>query len=248
MEPNVKCLPGFLLCLALAGFAATARADDVILFADSFSDVKGRTISQTDGKIELDGQAPTRRVLPFMGTSPLAVGKLTILATEDVETTGPDEKPGVLAISLASVPSTATYCGFAYLGGVTSEKALTLKEIAAAPNAENLQRIKLKFRYKAANPLDPAAVGATFGCRLEPLVESSYASRLAFGSIQATDKWKTLETTLGSGQNIENFIKSVTAAAPPGYKIIWSQDGPIKNYQAGDTLLIDDIEISIITP
>src|SRR5262249_14015591 len=159
-----------LVGLAIAAFSAATRGGDVVIYSDSFSDVSGHVISQTDGTLAVMGQPSTRRVFPFMGTSPTANGMLTILATEDAETTGPDGKPGVLAISLASVPSAAMYWGFAYLGGTTNEKVLTLKEIAADPTLENLQRIKLKFRYKAANPLDSAAIGAKFGCRFEPVI------------------------------------------------------------------------------
>jgi hypothetical protein len=183
-----------------------------------------------------------------MGTSQLAIGKLSIVALEDPVTAGFDEKPGVLAISFKSVPSAASYCGFAYLGGVTPDRALTLKEIGEAPNLENLKRIRLKFRYKATNPVGAAATGASYGCRLEPLLDNSYASRIAFSVIQATDKWQTFESTLDRGQNVENFLKSVAASNPASFKIIWSQNGPITSYQAGDTLLIDDIEVSRATP
>ncbi len=53
---------------------------------------------------------------------------------------------------------------------------------------------------------------------------------------------------LDRGQNIEYVLKTVSTAAPGDYKIVWEQDGPITNYQIGDTLLIDDIEISEVLP
>src|SRR5947209_7096867 len=81
-----------------------ASAAEAILFSDSFSDVNGHVIGQTDGKIIKGGEAPTRHVLPFMGTSPLANGKLTISAYEDPIGLGPDGMPGVLAICFAEVP------------------------------------------------------------------------------------------------------------------------------------------------
>jgi hypothetical protein len=245
---NLNRLPRILVLLAWAIGAPIAMADETILFADSFDDVKGHMIGQIDGKVERGGPAATRRVLPFMGTSPLADGKLTIVAREDPSTTGFDDKPGVLAISFKSVPSAATYCGIVYLGGATPDKALALQEITDAPNVENLKRIKLSFRYKAANSLDAAAVGATFSCRLEPLVDNSYASRLGFANIQADDKWQTFETTLDRGQNMDNFLKMVVTMPPKVYKLVWGQVGPITNYQAGDTLLIDDIQFSRVSP
>jgi hypothetical protein len=215
---------------------------------DSFADANGHSISQTDGKIEIAGPPATRRVLPFMGVSQQAQGKLSIVALEDSVTRGFDQQPGVLAISFKTVPTAASYCGFAYLGGVTPEKALQLNEITKAPSVETLKNIKLTFRFKAANSVDAAAVGARYGCRLEPLVENSYASRLAFGVIEATDQWQTFETMLDRGENLENFVKAVAASPPAAFKIILSQQGPITNYQAGDTLLVDDIEFSRISP
>ena len=39
-------------------------------------------------------------------------------------------------------------------------------------------------------------MGASYGCRLEPLVENSYAARIAFGVIRATNEWQLFESTL----------------------------------------------------
>jgi hypothetical protein len=223
-------------------------AEETVLFSDSFSDVKGYVIGQTDGKIAKGGEAATRHLLPFMGVSPLANGKLTIAAYEDTVSVGPDGNPGLLAISIIDVPRVASYWGFAYLGGLKPGSALTLQELTARPTLEELQLLKLRFRYKATNDKDAAATGAAFGCRLEPLVENSYAARLAFGSIQATAEWQTFEQTLGQGENVENFLKSVTMTKPGQYKLLWSQLGPITGYQPGDTLLIDDIQILRAAP
>jgi len=237
--------------IALAALSATGNnsaAEEKILFADSFSDVKGHVIGQTDGKIFKGGEAPTRQLLPFMGISPLANGKLTIVAFEDSLTAGPDGKPGVLAISIVDVPRIATYCGFAFLGGLKPENALTLNEITGAPTLENLRRLKLRFRFKAANDKDAAAVGAALGCRLEPLVNNSFASRLAFGVIEANGEWQSFDRSLGDGENAESFLKTITADQPTAYKLIWSQIGSITRYQPGDTLLIDDIQIVQTAP
>jgi hypothetical protein len=38
-------------------------------------------------------------------------------------------------------------------------------------------------------------------------------------------------------------LASVTAEQPAAYKLLWSQAGSITRYQAGDTLLIDDIQV-----
>ena len=248
MRLHVKSVLRMSVLFVWAICGQSAMADDVVLFTDSFADVEGRMIGQIDGKTEMAGEPATRRLVPFMGTSPLADGKLTIRALEDPVTAGFDGQPGVLAISFKTVPSVATYCGFVYLGGVTPDGALSLKEITEAPNLENLKRIKLKFRFRATNPLDDGAIGATYGCRLEPLVDNSYASRLSFGSIQATDKWQAFETTLDQGQNMATFLKTVATATPAVYKLVWGQVGPITNYQAGDTLLIDDVEFSRVSP
>jgi hypothetical protein len=233
---------------AITSIGNALPAEETTLFADSFADVKGYVIGQTDGKIFKTGEAATRRLLPFMGLSPQTNGKLTIVAFEDPATVGFDGKPGVLAISLTDIPKVATYCGFAYLGGVEPEKALNLKEIAAEPHLENLKHITLRFRFKAQNLTDMSAVGATFGCRLEPLVENSYAARIGLAPIQATNEWQLFESTLDKGQNVENFVKSVDSVPSPGFKIIWSQAGSIASYQAGDALLIDDLQITRRAP
>src|SRR4029453_8542024 len=96
-----------LVLLGAVHSLQTSPAADLVLFADSFADLKGHVISQTDGKIEVSGGAAMRRVLPFMGTSPLADRPLAIAAVEDPLTNGFDDKPGVLAISLTSVPTAA---------------------------------------------------------------------------------------------------------------------------------------------
>jgi hypothetical protein len=236
-------------CSSLVGLAVmisiskATTAGETVLFTDSFSDVKGHLIGQTDGKVIKGGEAATRQVLPFMGVSPLANGKLTISAYEDPQTLGPDGKPGVLAISLVEVPRIATYSGFAYLGGRNPDSALTLKELTSAPTLQNLGQVKLRFAFKAANDKDPAAVGATFACRLEPLVNKSYPARLGFGPIEAKSEWQIFERQLAEGENIAAFLKSIMDENPAAYKLIWSQNGSITRYQAGDTLLIDDIQI-----
>src|SRR5687767_5131699 len=124
-----------LLMLGIS-FSHCAAANDVIIFADSFSDVNGHVISQTDGKTQVSGNPATRRILPFMEKSASAIGKLTISASEDPIINGFDDKPGVLAIAFQSIPSQATFCGFVYLGGASPQKSLKLKEITEAPNLE----------------------------------------------------------------------------------------------------------------
>ena len=151
-------------------------------------------------------------------------------------------------LSLTSVPTAAMYCGFAYLGGIAPDRALSLKEITDDPRLENLKSLKLRFRFKAVSASNPDAAEATYGCRIEPLIENSYASRLGLGVVRARSQWQTFESMLDQGQNIESFLKSVATASPRAFKIIWSQNGSIANYRAGDTLLIDDIEITRIVP
>jgi len=242
MNRTTICRLPLVALAALVGIGRAAATDDMVLFSDSFADVNGYLISQTGGRISKQGESATRQLLPFMGLSPKADGKLTIAALEDATTIGFDGQPGVLAISLVSLPKAATYCGFAYLGGVTRDRTLLLPELVADPTLDNLKRITLRYRFKAVNPFDASASGATFAFRLEPMVPSSYASRLAFSGIQATDDWQLWEGTLDQALNVENFLKLVSADKPSGFKLIWAQAGPIANYQPGDTLLIDDIE------
>jgi hypothetical protein len=220
-----------------------AQADDTLLFQDSFAEMKGHVIRQANGKITVSGQAATRQVYPFMGMADSAVGELVIKAFEDDKTQGPDGKPGVLSILYKSVTKEAAYSGFAYLGGVSREKFLTLKELLNSPTSKRLERIKLTFKYRAANSINVDDIGASYACRFEPLVEDSYNKRIDFGVIHATSKWRTFEATLDQGENVVAFLESIIVEEPKGFKIIWGQDGLITNYQAGDTLLIDDLRI-----
>jgi riboflavin biosynthesis pyrimidine reductase len=51
--------------------------------------------------------------------------------------------------------------------------------------------------------------------------------------------------SLGEGTNAEALLAAIAGEKPTSFKIIWAQGGPIANYQPGDTLLIDEIVITI---
>lgn len=64
-------------------------------------------------------------------------------------------------------------------------------------------------------------------------------------ALQATGKWKSFTRSLSDGTNTSEFIRSVNGAPDAPLKLIWGQEGEVSSYDDGDTLLIDDIKITV---
>jgi hypothetical protein len=241
--------------------AAEAKKEDPLpggdgkeqtLYADSFADVKGSVKRHVEGKIVQEVPGNTRMVFMFRGMP--EEGALVLQVLEDEKTSGPDEKPGVLALSWQEVPGKLPYCGFVYLGRGAAEERLTLPPVQTAKSAADLKDIRISFRYRAVNvkaakkgdaenakPAEP--VKLTVGWRFEPVLADSFKKRLDFGKFTATDQWGTVDVGLKDGTNMEAFLRMLADEHPTAFKIVWAQGDSIANYHAGDTLLIDDIVV-----
>jgi len=189
-----------------------------------------------------EGPPPQRTVQFFSGTP--EGGPLVMRVSEDIATTGPDGEPGVLALSWQEIPPKLAYSGFVYLGGKGAERRMTLPPLKEARTSQDLQRMRLKFRFKGVNEGSDTPVKLSINCRLEPYLPDSYARRLDFETFVATDDWGTFEMSLADGKNAEAFLRAVADENPAQFKIIWAHTGPIHNYHPGDTLLIDDVAIT----
>jgi hypothetical protein len=212
------------------------------LLHETFADAAGQVRWNRDGVKSSEGPPSNRTIYFFYG--PAEASPLVMRVVEDNATSGPDGQPGVLAFSWQEVPPTLTYSGITFLGGRTSEDRLTLPPLQAAKSVDDLRPLRLKFRHKAVNDGRTEPFSLAIGCRLEPLLAESYSKRVDLGNFTATGEWGSFDMSLGEGTNAEALLAAIAGESPTSFKIIWAQGGPVAGYQAGDTLLIDDIVIT----
>jgi hypothetical protein len=180
-------------------------------------------------------------VFPFMGKPE---GPLLLQIVEDLASRGPDGELGVLALSWQEVPTSIAYTGFAYLGGSAVSRRLNAPALLQARKTDDLKGLRLKFRFRGQKSGSESPAEIKVGCRLEPNLPNSYNKRLGMGKLIATDAWGVYDASLADGDNQEAFLRALAEEKPTSFKIVWAQAGAIKDYQAGDTLLLDDIVIS----
>jgi hypothetical protein len=222
--------------------ASQLRGEEItVAYRDNFFSVKGFRVTHTNGEIrEDDRDAATRQTFTFMSEE--IDGELAIQLLEDAKTPGPDGKPGVLSMSFVEVAKIAGFCGFVYDGRLGDP--ITLANFEGEIGAAELKQVKVSFRYQAANR-DESKIGAVYNCRFEMAVDDPYENRIDFGTLQATDEWQTFERTLSSGTNQSMFLSAVNRSPETPFRLAWGQEGEITSYDDGDTLLIDDIRITI---
>jgi hypothetical protein len=167
------------------------------------------------------------------------------VTTEDQQTTGPDGQPGVLRLEFAELPDTAAYSGFVLLGGPGQDDLRLRGWERGSVGMGDLRRTFLSFRFRADNPQNPGDFGLAVTCRLEPGLPDSYPFRADFGTIIATRQWRAFRRPVSSAENLRRFLDVVNRAKPDQFKLAWSQFGPIGNYHPGDTLILDDIRVTI---
>lgn len=209
-------------------------------YIDSFSDLSGAIQKFENGVQVMPTAQRTRLVFPFGAAS---TEPLVLKAVEVQQAKGFDEKPGLLALSWDTLPSTLAYSGFVYQGRTVQPIRLPL--LHAARSADDLDSLHLRFRYKGLKP-NSTDVAFSVRCRVEPNVPEAYEYRLELMTINVTDQWQLFEAILGDGGNSKAFLQLVSSESFDGnFKVSWSQNGPIANY-LGATLLIDDLEIGSI--
>ena len=232
-----------------ASESAPVRGDaGLILYEDTFADVAGSIRRKVDGK-QQPGEGPPASRTVFTFQAPPEDGALMMRVFEDHQTPGPDGEPGVLAVAWDEIPKKLAWSGFVYLGGANAGKRMTLPKLQAARTPADLSGLRLRFRYRGVNTSSNAPVQLQVDCRLEPVLDDSFARRIDFGVLVATDEWQSFDLALADGKNLEAFLKMLAENNSPSFKIVWGQAVPIAHYHAGDTLLIDDIRItSVATP
>ena len=235
-------IPRFVyLCLFMLVSTLTVNADDDsprVAFADNFSTARNFSVIQTNEVRDESGSQPTRLLYPFVSEN--VAGKLTVIAKEDFTREGPDGKPGVLSFQIAQLPHSAAYCGLTYLG--RHNRRIRLPGFNE-PTEELLERTRVSFRYKCATEVEGGKTSWRF--RFEPDVDSSYDARIDFDTIEATDQWKRFDSRLSDGENTRAFVVAALKAEADVFKFVWGQVGLITEYNEGDTLLIDDVRVTI---
>ena len=229
------------LAMLLLLCSPTVRSDDVTAYADDFHDVLGFYSTNTNGEYQDSFDERTRELHSYMGGG-FKGGYLEVNATEDRKRKGPDDKPGVIALSFEVVPESAGHSGFIYKG--RQYDPIRLRPLTTPVKPEDLDRVNIRFQYKAVNS-NKEHVGATVNCRFEPDIDNPYDYRVDFGELKATDKWQTFSKTLKDGENHAAFIKVLNSEKQAAFKLVWSQHGMITNYQDGDTILIDNVKITV---
>lgn len=225
-----------LLCLP------TALSDDpVTAYFDDFHDVRGFYSTNTNGEYQDSFDERTRELHSYMGGG-FEGGYLEVNVLEDRKRKGPDDKPGVIALSFEVVPESAGHSGFLYKG--RQADPIRLKGLKVPAQKEDLERVTVNFQYKAVN-LTKEHIGATVNCRFEPDIDDPYNHRIDFGELKATENWQTFSRTLKDGENREEFLRIINSDKQAAFKLVWSQQGKISNYQDGDTILIDNLKITV---
>lgn len=174
-----------------------------------------------------------------------ASDELKLVMTEDDSVNGPDGQPGVLRLEFAGIPLATDFSGFVVTGckefGGVAFPGWTPGEVTVA----DLDRTFISFRFRAENRRDPQDFGLSLSFRLEPQQEDSLFFGADFGTIIATSRWRTMKRPIGSAKNLEAFRANLNNAKPERFKLVWSQSLPAHLYQSGDSLLIDDLRITI---
>jgi hypothetical protein len=192
------------------------------------------------------GPPPRRTIYTFHGTE--EGGLLAMQSFEDAATLGPDGEAGVLSLSWQQLPPKLPWSGWTYLGGVAAEERMILPQLKQVKAADDLRGLHLKFRFKGVNQRHEMPVTFNVNCRLEPLLPDSFVRRLELGNLTVTGDWGTFDMHLVDGKNTEAFLRAINDENPPQFKVVWAQIGQLANYNSGDTLLIDDLAVTMEIP
>ncbi|MGB0579516.1 MAG: hypothetical protein ACPGVU_07425 [Limisphaerales bacterium] len=204
---------------------------------DDFGDSAGAHKLQNDGQGEETTGDLNNLVYPYAKVSETEGGSIRLKVLEDDATTGPDEEKGVLRFKIESISGKIDHFGAVYVGNNDASE-IRINAWTNVVEREDLDGAVLEFRYRGN--------GRSFNVRLEPEIEESWPVRADFGAVIAADEWQVFTKPISAADNLDVFLEMLNTAKPKRFKIVWGQEGPSSNYQAGDTLLIDDIRI--VTP
>ena len=225
----------------------TEPAVDVagVQFADDFSYAAGAKYIQEDVTgLDIDHELHGN-IYTFVQLPPVVRGHLRLIMTEDDTVEGPDGQPGVLRMEIAEIPQVTVISGFAYQGNEANGKITMPGWKRGELTMNDLRRAFVTFRFRAENREDPDAFGAKFRLNFQPGLENGATAAADFGVLIATSRWRTFRRPIASAENLTAFLETVNGENPESFKLVWSQAEPITSYRPGDSLLIDDLEITI---
>jgi len=215
---------------------------------EDFADAEGAWKDQRDGGPETVFGEPKNLIYTYAKVADDAGGRIRLAIHEDNVLKGHDGRPGVLRFEITEIGGSIDHFGAIYLGDADGTQIRIPAWEDGQVDEAALAGAFLEFRYRAENCVDPARAGATFNVRLEPELPDSWLSRIDFGPLHATSQWQTFVRSFAEGTNRAAFVRTLRERRPGRFKLVWGQEGPASNYQPGDSLLIDDIRISIAKP
>jgi hypothetical protein len=145
-------------------------------------------------------------------------------------------------MEVASIPVATDYAGFVVYGNRKSGEITMPGWSRSGLDREQLERTFISFRFRSENPTLAEQFRMTVNFRFEPEMEGSFDWGADFGTLITTRRWRTMRRPLASATNIDAFLAQVNRAKPERFKLVWRPTG---FFEPGDSLLIDDVKITI---
>jgi hypothetical protein len=217
------------------------------IFIDEFSYASGAARSQLNGDktTATDGKMHSY-AYTYAGLPEHATGDLVIAIKEENEIKGPDGKRGVLSFEIISRSTHTDYFGISYLGSPVPGRIKIPVWERGKTKTEDMERSFISFKYKAVNEKYPKKAGLIFIFRFEPDIKDSWHRRAEIGKLTAEKEWQVYRKPLSKASNIDAFVNCINQDNPEAFKFIWSHAAGIDQYDEGDKLLIDDLEIRVL--
>jgi hypothetical protein len=222
--------------------AAGTHAGVKVQYEDDFSYATGGR------QIQVDGQDP--QTIGDIHCSMYTYGRgrwqhagtLRLLMIEDNMVHGPDGRLGVLRMEVGSIPAATDYAGFVVYGNGESGEITMPGWTHNGLDLAQLRKTFISFRFRSEHRTIPEHFRMTVNFRFEPEMEGSFEWGADFGTLITTQRWRTMRRPLASAANVDAFLAQVNRTRPERYKLVWR---PINYFEPGDTLLIDDVKITI---
>jgi hypothetical protein len=217
----------------------------VVCFQDDFAYAAGAKQTQLNGQEPVSDGEIHCLMYTYGRRHRLGTGDLEMIMTEEETVLGPDGRPGVLRMEMSQLPTATGYSGFAILGNHQTKEISPPGWKAGKVTYEDLARTFIAFRFRAENRQDSENFDTHLNFRFEPDQENSFREAADFGELIATRTWRSLKRPISSAENVDVFLAMVNSDRPQRYKLVWTQTGPIGRNQPGDSLLIDDLAITV---
>lgn len=203
------------------------------------SQVNGGDTTATDGELQSSGYT-------YAGLPDHAGGELVMAIKEEGQVKGPDGKRGVFSFEIISRSTHTDYFGFSYLGSPVPGRIKMPVWERGKTTMQDMERAYISFKYKAAEDKSPRKSGLTLNFRFEPDVKDSWPRRADFGRFTAEKEWQVFRKPLSKASNVQAFVNCINNENPEAFKFVWSHAAGIDQYNDGDKLLIDDVELRVL--